>query len=303
MIFLSENQHRGSTLSLGFLLMPMPDHSTSRMRSRTFLFLLPLLCFFPGCEKTDLGVIDSRGLPVFLHSAAVTPDIVNMSKLPSINGVLTVTFDIRLAVDLAGNAPLAAVQAEVFAPITYASLAQVALHPDGTTTGAGYRTYSGRIQFGVSKSDAGGYLLRFQALTPNGLQTNTLDRTIAIVRNNSAPRLSQLTAPDSATLPQSGSLLVFMTVAVSDSDGAGDIREVYFRSLDSSNPNQKLFMLDDGGLTTTPSSGDKDAADGIYSITVQLPSTTTRKIYHFAFQAVDAFGDTSNTVLHQLTVR
>ena len=273
------------------------------MRSKTFLFLFPLMCFLPGCEKTDLGVIDSRGLPAFLHSATVTPDIVNMTKLPSINGVLTVTFDIRLAVDLAGSAPLAAVNAEVFAPSTYASLAQVSLHPDGTTTGAGYRNYSGQIQFGVSKSDAGCYLLRFQAFAPNGLQTNTLEKTISIVRNNSAPRLSQLTAPDSATLPQSGDFLVFMTVAVSDSDGAGDIREVYFRSLDSSNPNQKLFMLDDGGLTTTPSSGDKDAGDGIYSIIVRLPSTTTRKAYRFAFQAVDAYGDTSNTLLHQLTVR
>lgn len=269
------------------------------LNKRVYLILLMLIAVLTGCEKTDVGVVDTRVMPAYLYAAAITPDTVKISTLPLINGNLTVAVDVRLAVDLAGNGAPATVTAEVIAPFTLASLGLIPLHPDGTVTSDGYSNYIGRLQYVVARSDAGGYIVRFQGVSANGLQTNTMEKTLYILRNNSAPRISRLTAPDSVALPLTGSRSIFMTIAVADSDGAADIREVYFRSLASSDPTKKFFLLDDGGET----SGDVTANDGIYSITVALSSTETRKDYPFAFQAVDSFGDTSSTLLHTITVR
>jgi hypothetical protein len=96
-----------------------------------------------------------------------------------------------------------------------------------------------------------------------------------------------------------------MSIAAADSDGLADIAEVYFRSLNSSDPTAKFFLFDDGGTVQRNgiTSGDPLAGDGTFSIIVQLPSTSTTGTRLFAFQAKDTFGDTSATVTHSLEVR
>jgi hypothetical protein len=91
-----------------------------------------------------------------------------------------------------------------------------------------------------------------------------------------------------------------MSVRADDPDGLEDIQEVYFRSLDSSDPQRKFFLLDDGDLA---GSGDRVAGDGVFSIIVELLPGTPARTFRFAFQAQDTFGDTSATILHSLTVR
>lgn len=145
--------------------------------------------------------------------------------------------------------------------------------------------------------------MQFIALDNEGNQSNVLERTLFLTRNNSPPKLDpqSLVAPDTVILPIGGSLLIPMNIAASDSDGLADVREVFFRSLDSSDPTQKFHLQDDGNF----SSGDAVAGDGVFSIIIQLDDTgpPVRRTFRFAFQALDSFSDTSATVLHFLTVR
>jgi len=215
------------------------------------------------------------------------------------------TATVRITDRDAGGAVDAAV--EVYAPADNSMIASSPLRDDGVSPDAarGDGIFSARVQFSVTESDAGRYRVRFAASDELGLRANALERPLVIARprRNSPPELSALMAPDTVTLPASGSSLITMSVVVADSDGYSDIRDVYFRNLDSpSNPTQRFFLKDDGG-TGTPSSGDVVPGDGRFSITIQLPSTTPRRDYRFAFQANDVPGDTSATLLHILTVR
>jgi hypothetical protein len=259
-----------------------------------------------GCEDPGTGALDPRGSAPFLESARVTPDSLNLGRLiPGPSGLpIVVTATVRLTDRDAGGSVSAAV--EVYAPADDSLITSVPLRdnggpPDAT---AGDGIFSARIQFSVTESQAGRYRVRFSASDELGLRANTLEQPLVLARGkpNSPPELSALVAPDTVTLPTSGSLLVTMSVAVSDSDGYGDIRDVFFRSLDSSDPTRRFFLKDDGG-SGTPSSGDAVAGDGRFSIIVQLPSTTPRRDYTFAFQATDAAGDESTTLLHILTVQ
>ncbi|MCZ6776606.1 MAG: hypothetical protein O7D34_09140, partial [Ignavibacteria bacterium] len=93
-------------------------------------------------------------------------------------------------------------------------------------------------------------------------------------------------------------------------DGLADVREVFFRSLDSKTPDFKFFLKDDGG-TEPPSSplfqpsGDSVAGDGVFSILIPLvDSPVVRRTNRFAFQAFDTFGDSSGIpLIHFLVVR
>jgi hypothetical protein len=97
-----------------------------------------------------------------------------------------------------------------------------------------------------------------------------------------------LTVGETATIP--------LSIKATDPDGQADISQVYFLSLDSSNPTDKVLMYNDG---SAPGSV---PGDSIYSRTVQAPGTSARKTYRFAFQAVNNFGDTSATILHSITL-
>ena len=95
-----------------------------------------------------------------------------------------------------------------------------------------------------------------------------------------------------------------MTAAVVDSDGIADVREVFFYSLNSTNPSFKFILYDDGSLNSIPPSGDLVAGDGTYTITVKLVDTpTVRKTYTFEFHALDKQGAAAPIVSKRLTVQ
>lgn len=259
-----------------------------------------------GCEDPGTGALDPRGNAPFLESARVTPDSINLGRLiPGPSGLpIVVTATVRITDQDAAGKVNAAI--EVYAPADDSLVTSVPLRDDGGPPDQAARdgVFSARIQFSVTESDAGRYTVRFSASDELGLRANTLEQPLVLVRGtpNSPPGLSALIAPDTVTLPAAGSALVTMSVAVSDADGYGDIRDVYFRNLDSSDPSRRFFLKDDGG-SGVPSSGDDVAGDGRFSIIVQLPSTAARRDYRFEFQATDAAGDASTPLLHILTVK
>lgn len=271
-----------------------------------FFVLLTAVAALQGCDKNTSGVVDPKGLPAFISSARVSPDSVKLTTLPSSNGVLTVILDARVRVSPpAGGSGIISVNAAVLAtnatdPFLNATLFDNGVSPDSA---AGDGVYSSRITFGVLKSATGRYRVQLSATTTDGLVSNLLELPVYMIRNNVAPVISNLVAPDTVTIPALGGANILMTVKATDADGQPDIKEVFFKSLDSSDPTFKYLLLDDGG-GTSGQSGDAVAGDSVYTIVISVAnSPTIRKTYRFAFQAADAFGDTSATVLHRMTIR
>jgi hypothetical protein len=264
-----------------------------------------LLLALVGCEKVTDGTVDPSGFPPFVSVAVVRPDTVKLTTLVQQNGLLAVAVEVRMkVVSPPGTGPLASVVAELLpstgnTPILSLNLADNGVAPDSTR---GDSVYSGTLRFNVLKSASGRYRVRFSATTTDGLSSNLLEQPLYMIRNNVAPVLSNLLCPDTVTVPINSFVNFKITVKATDADGQADIKEVFFRSLDSSDPTHKIIMKDDGGADGL--SGDLSAADSIYTVVVTVPDgPTVRKTYRFAFQAADAFGDTSATILHNITIR
>ncbi len=264
-----------------------------------------------GCEKTDLASIDSKDTPPFLSSPSVAPQAVNIDTLGNQGGKYSVQVMSSVQVsDPEGTGDVEEAYVEVLRPSAESPFLKVPLSLQSGGGAVGQTgVFSGPIQFDLARDEAGRYRVRFIARDRAGLYGNVLETALDLRRNNSPPRLSDLSAPDTIVLPVGGSLVVSISIAASDSDGIGDIQQVYFRSLTSSSPDFKFFLFDDGG-TSPPgppfflTSGDEVAGDGRFSIRIPLADgPNVRRTNIFAFQAVDTFGDTSATVLHSLTVR
>jgi hypothetical protein len=260
--------------------------------------LCSLLLGAGGCEKQNGGPIDLAGAPPFLRSATISPDSIPLTALTPVNGLYTLSVQVTAQVqEPAAPGSLGSVVAEALPPSGEDAIAVSSLHQ--VAIAGGVRSFGGQLQFTVSRSDVGSYRVRVSAMDQLGVEGNSVYRTLSITRINAPPTLSNLVAPDTVSLPQTGTVSIPMSVDVSDSNGLSDVREVFFRSLDSSNPTGKVFLFDDGAA----SHGDLAAGDGTYSVIIVLSSTNDRKTYRFAFQASDASGDTSATLLHRLTVK
>jgi hypothetical protein len=260
---------------------------------------------FAGCEKLSQGSVDPTSFPPFVSTAVVHPDTVKLTSLVEQNGLLAVSVDVRLkVVTPPGTASLSSVVAQLLpsagnAPILTLTLADNGVAPDST---GGDGVYSGTLHFSLLKSASGRYRVRFSATTTDGLSSNLLERPLYIARNNVPPILSDIQCPDTVTVPIGSSVYFKITVKAVDGDGQTDIKEVFFRSLDSSDPSHKIIMKDDGNADGF--SGDAVAGDSVFSVVVTVPDgPTVRKTYRFGFGASDAFGDTSVTILKNITIR
>jgi hypothetical protein len=262
-----------------------------------------VVALVPGCETTSDGIVDHSGQPPFVRATVVDPDTVNLRTIEPVNGLYPVAVEVRATVDDPdGTGSALTVVAELLSPANPLPWQEIQLLDDGTgpDVTAEDGEFTGRLTFELSQSDVGAFRVRVRAQDGDGFGSNERERSFFVIRENNPPLLSNLVAPDTVRLPTTGSTILRMTVDATDPDGPEDIRDVYFRSLDSSDPLRKFFLFDDGDAA---GSGDATAGDGTYSILVQLPSTTTRKTYRFAFQAADTFGDTSATLIHDITIQ
>ena len=118
-------------------------------------------------------------------------------------------------------------------------------------------------------------------------------------QDNVPPIISNLTAPDTATIG-TDTTFIHITLAVVDSNGLSDVVFVWFDSfLPNGNPSSQnpISMFDDG------TNGDVTAGDGIYSRIVILPPVgVTLGTYRWEFRARDRSGFLSNQIIHFLEV-
>ncbi|HEX7573386.1 MAG TPA: hypothetical protein VF514_09845, partial [Bacteroidota bacterium] len=241
------------------------------------------------------------GIPPFVGATAAFPDTIKMKSLPQSNGILTVTIRAQAKlVRQAGSADIASVNASIIASGATDPMLTVALHDDGSSPDSvsGDEIYSALIQFTIPRSASGIYILKVLASDIQGFVSNAVESPLFMVRDNHAPVVSNLVAPDAVVVPVGGIAAISLYIRATDFDGQADITQVFFRSLDSSDPAQKFIMNNDG---SAPGSV---PGDSTYAIIVKAPDgPTVRKTYRFAFQAVDTFGDTSATILHSITLQ
>ncbi|MBS4027972.1 MAG: hypothetical protein KGZ58_04965 [Ignavibacteriales bacterium] len=134
-------------------------------------------------------------------------------------------------------------------------------------------------------------VLKFFAIDFTGDTSNIVHRSL---QNQLPAILFANIFPDSARIPTSGSIPILFSATVSDSDGLGDIDEVYFRRIYSPDTSYFHFPLfDDGEIA----SGDSVANDGTYSIILPLSSSATVGSKQYRFFVRDKFGaiDSSGT--------
>ena len=252
-----------------------------------------ILSVISGCTKQTGGVIDPSGVPPFIGTTIVSPDTVRMKSLPQSNGVLSVS--VRVLAKLVrqpGSARIAGVNVDIIASGTTDPFLTVLLHDDGVSPDsiAGDGVYGALVQFSISRSTSGIFLVRVTATDDQGYVSNAVEAPLVMFRDSHAPVLSNLVAPDSVFVPVGGTATIPITIKATDPDGQADINSVYFRSLDSSDPTKQFTM------TAAP-------GDSIYALTVAASDgPTVRKTYRFAFQAVNNLGDTCASIIHRITL-
>jgi hypothetical protein len=272
-------------------------------RRWTPLSLLIGLAMLPSCEQQSGGVIDPPLSRPFLLSGTVTPDTVRTSALPqtgnTISGSLTVSATVLLAT---GGQALQSVNADLIDPVSNEPLSSTTLARDTglPDTSGDTLHFAGSLNISLPKSTSGRFRVRFSLTTASSSGSNIIERSAFFLRDNHPPAIVNLILPDTVQVPAGGSTNFAARAQVSDPDGQTDISQVFFTNLDSSDPTHRYTLLDDG--SDNSSSGDAVAGDGIYTITVTAPASAKGKIYRFLFQATDAFGDTSASILHFLTI-
>jgi hypothetical protein len=203
--------------------------------------LLLALAVIAGCTKQSGGVIDPAGTPPFLKGAAVSPDSIRMKSLPQSNGLLTVTVRARTAIsDPAGANAVASVNVEVIPSGATDPILTVTMRDDGVSPDSisGDGIYSALVQFTIPRSASGVYILKFAAADNQGLTSNAQQAALFMIRDSHAPVISNLAAPDSVLVPVGGFANIPISLRATDVDGQADISQVFFRSLDSSDPTQ-----------------------------------------------------------------
>jgi hypothetical protein len=262
-----------------------------------------------ACERSVDTPTDTDLNRPYLHDLQIFPEAFNTDTV-LVNGatnpedVLTLSFDcIVIADGESGSAP-PTIRYNVSLPAEDRQFAEGYLKDDGKSPdlSAGDGIYTGKVTFSIKRVDIGRFDVAIDGYYNSGSTSNTVRRAIDVFRSSRPPDISAVSAPDTVILPGPGKVsLILITLAASDPDGLGDIKEVFFRNLDSpSDTMKKFFLYDDGHVGGV--SGDSVANDGIFSITVQLPYGTPAATYRFLFEATDRSGLASNTILHPLAV-
>lgn len=280
-----------------------------KLISSVSIILFAILFF--GCEKSNLTSGDLQTEIPLLSNPTVAPDSIYLDNLTPSGGNYAVSSVVRVKMRFQGSNQM--IVANVLRPTTSDVVTTATLRDDGITPDqvANDSVYSGQIQFSVTRALAGRYRIQIVAQTPEGYQSNIIEKSFKLTRRNAVPKLDNVSSPDSVNLPTSGFISVQFTAAVSDSDGLADIREVFFKRDTLST---KFFLRDDGGTTVNVfdtsatgqirlSTGDVVAGDGTFSILLPVTTSNTRGTRTLKFQAIDSFGDTSNVIQRSFTIR
>jgi|GEM_PF-385774 len=279
--------------------------------------LLLILLLFGSCEKNPDSVVDADYSVGIIRNALLKPAIINTDTVnvgaerkPADTlklGIIAAAILEKIPPGLEGEA----VRYLLWNEDRTKSYGAGDLRDDGIAPDSlrGDRRFTATIKFEIVRSVVGTFNADIWVTSKSGLTSPAFRLPLAIIRLNQPPRLSDLVAPDTLTLGNQNQFLL-LQVRASDPDGSPDIKRVSFSSFrpdgspSSGNP---YTMYDDGGTDVIflpdVRSGDKLKGDGIYSLTIVLPPTTTPGVYRFEFEAVDRSNVPSYKLVHSIFVR
>ncbi|TAK57312.1 MAG: hypothetical protein EPO24_10035 [Bacteroidetes bacterium] len=278
-----------------------------------YLSLLALSLLLFSCDNENTNLIESPiNLPI-VRGLTVTPNLVDTDTIPW-SGQRTPDDELTLHVNLSANAAdvdgigdIKSVRYQILKPASRAIIVQGELSlepfPVPFSSAIPEAYYTADVSFKIKRVNVGNYTVEVYAVDKSNLTSNSDIHAVTVTRYSSDPVISDLAAPDTITLPpEPYSVVFFISLAVSDSDGIGDIAEVYFRNLDSPSDTNRKFGLYDDGLQNDEKY-DTTAGDGIYMNRFQMPWNTLARTYRFEFVARDQLANISNKILHYVVVR
>ena len=259
------------------------------MKKILSLFIFPLLLFY-GCEKNFTEIVDPSNTGQTDNVIVVNlqaPDTVSYSDQG----------DFSTSIELKGASRILNVTASIFSdkgenPIEE-SIMEVSATTDSTVTFETRFTpdtnfVSGRYKINYSTS------------------TNLLASKYIIINrifDSLPPELGNLVIPDTVSFDE----IFTFSIDVYDPNGANDVEKVFYKlykpdgTLITNSQGISEFPLSDSG--DTADSGDITAGDGIYTMRLAIPTGQPAGVWNFHFTAKDFEGNSSNILIHSVTVQ
>ncbi len=165
---------------------------------------------------------------------------------------------------------------------------------------------SGVLSFAPTSVYVGDLTYEFTPYGTNGTAGNYMVQTVHLYNSvTNPPVIDSVSVPDSIQVDPLYTVVADLYAKVQDPYGLTDISKVYFNSTRpdgtpaTGNP---YLMYDDGGASGAGGDDDVVAHDGVYTLGIQLPPTTTLGTYTFTFYAVNRSGVSSAPVSHNIRV-
>ena len=271
-----------------------------------------LLCAISGCDIPGKGVLETTP-PPFIEQATSSPSIIDVNHL-AVQPTDPIDTLLSFLATVGGRDPSTIVTYTFLDPsgdvLSTGTLSDDGISPDHT---AGDGKFAASLSFHILKQDIGRYSIQFQAKNSDGATSNMLLQLLTVKNsNNHPPHISNLIMQDTVAVPPPGDTsFVKITLAVSDTEGLGDISSVTLSSTNSKGGSAGQFNLyDDGGSILYlqfglpfPSS-DAVVNDGIFTILIPLtkPAETLPYYRDFSFRATDRTGDSSNIITKRIFI-
>lgn len=149
----------------------------------------------------------------------------------------------------------------------------------------------------------GRYTLVVFASDRSGRLGNEAREAVDLLAEGRPPSITTVEMPERVVRPASGAppVVVNIVVSVLDPDGAANVMRVQARV----NDRTTLLLCDDGssgGCNGSAASGDAVAADGRFTLTLQVESGNAPGANAFAFTATDRSGQTSEAVTRVIVI-
>jgi hypothetical protein len=253
--------------------------------------LLPILIpfiFFWGCQKNFNSVVDTQSLSNIRVANIGTANSFTYEPSDSL---------IVISIQLISSAGIQSVYANIIDPnFNQLNDSPLILNENGNNIYSNnfplshyYSKGTYQVQYFVTDENNNNYEV--------GLHSFNFDNGQA----NAAPVISNLIAPDTATIGAQKTL-IFLSVQVQDNNGLSDVQSVFFNSFNPpdghASTGNPFVMYDDG------TNGDVTAGDGVYSLIIELlPTGVTKGSYRWEFQAKSKEGLLSNKIIHNIVIQ
>lgn len=268
---------------------------------RSFFLVLVVAPLVAGCDSMP-GIEDGGqrapevhpGIQPGVHpgSVFISPEIIDTDRLTFVNG--KATSEITVSVNFFdADLDLSKVFVVIQSPVTGAAAA-------GETTlnlsNNGSRAI--KVPIEISEGASGVYQVVVFATDSGERISNRIFGSVTLLAGSEAPVITQIDIPTSVTRPGAGlpPVSVAMVVHVDDPDGRDNVARVEVLV----NGAVTLNLCDDGGQGTCNAgfgvSGDTQASDGKYTLTIQLDSNNAAGQNIFEFVAIDRSGLRSASV-------